>query len=221
MYVRLKFKKEGPIKFIGHLDLMRTFQKLFRRAELPMAYSEGFNPHPIFSFATALAVGVSSEGEYLDLRLAKPMLIETLVEKLNEHAPQGIVFIKGAIMDDKTPKAMGIIAAAKYQITCHETMFNQESIHSLLEAKEVLIEKTSKKGKNIEFDIRPGIYNLQILGNVLTMTIATGSDYNIRPEMLLEVLCNKANMTYDRGNYYFHRLELFERVEDNLQPLLP
>ncbi|MBQ7145485.1 MAG: DUF2344 domain-containing protein [Lachnospiraceae bacterium] len=72
MIIRVKFGKEGALRFIGHLDVLRTFQKIFRRADIPMAYSQGFSPHPIMSFALPLGLGLSSEGEYLDAEIVWP-----------------------------------------------------------------------------------------------------------------------------------------------------
>ena len=72
MIIRVRFGKEGALRFIGHLDVLRTFQKIFRRADIPMAYSQGFSPHPIMSFALPLGLGLSSEGEYLDAEIVWP-----------------------------------------------------------------------------------------------------------------------------------------------------
>ena len=69
MIIRVRFGKEGALRFIGHLDVLRTFQKIFRRAEIPMVYSQGYSPHPIMSFALPLGLGLSSEGEYLDAEI--------------------------------------------------------------------------------------------------------------------------------------------------------
>ena len=67
MKIRIKFTKTGNMRFIGHLDILRYFQKLLRRAEVDVKYSEGFSPHPVMSFAQPLGLGDTSEGEYLDL----------------------------------------------------------------------------------------------------------------------------------------------------------
>ena len=74
MKVRIKFTKEGPMKFVGHLDTMRYFQKAIRRAELPIAFSGGYSPHMIMSFANPLGIGITSEGEYFDIELKEPSL---------------------------------------------------------------------------------------------------------------------------------------------------
>ena len=73
MRLAVVFTKEAPVRFVSHLDVQRLFQRAFRRAKLPLAYSQGFNPHPLVSFATALSVGMTSRGEYLDVTLAEEL----------------------------------------------------------------------------------------------------------------------------------------------------
>ena len=90
MKVRIKFAKQGAMKFIGHLDIMRYFQKAVKRAGLDAAYSEGFSPHMIMSFAAPLGVGVTSEGEYFDLELKTPMPSKEAVERLNQVMVEGM-----------------------------------------------------------------------------------------------------------------------------------
>ena len=82
MNIRVRFGKEGGLRFIGHLDVLRSFQKIFRRAGLPMAYSQGFSPHPIMSFALPLGLGLSSEGEYLDAELREELPVEQILTAL-------------------------------------------------------------------------------------------------------------------------------------------
>jgi len=219
MYVRLKFRKEGPIRFIGHLDLMRTFQKLFVRANIPVAYSEGYNPHQIFSFAAALAVGVSSQGEYMDLRLAEEMSLSSLIDQMNTYAPMGIHIEAGIIICKKEPKAMAALRAADYTITLLEPTITAHTLKQLMAMEEVLIKKKTKKGKMNDFDLRPGILHLSLNASLLEMRLATGSQLNIRPEMVLEVLMRLEKKPYKRGNFVFHRKELFQELE-GLQPLL-
>lgn len=83
MKARLRFNKMGSMMYIGHLDLMRYFQKLFRRCGLDVSYSKGFNPHQIMSFASPLGLGLTSIGEYLDLSL-EPLIIMDLTVKNQE-----------------------------------------------------------------------------------------------------------------------------------------
>lgn len=213
MIARLKFCKEGPIKFVGHLDLMRTFQKLFMRAGIPVAYSEGFNPHQIFSFATALAVGVSSEGEYIDLRLEEAMPMTELIAVINTHAPRGIKVVEGVELLPKEPKAMAVIVAARYTVTMNGTLITQEMIDAVKAMASVTVKKKSKKGKINDLDIRPGILELDLKDKVLSMLISTGSQFNVKPEMLLEKICALNELTFVRGDFNIHRVELYQENE--------
>ena len=85
MKVRIKFTKEGPMKFVGHLDTMRYFQKAIRRAELPIAFSGGYSPHMIMSFAAPLGVGVTSTGEYFDMELTATIPTDEICQRLNSE----------------------------------------------------------------------------------------------------------------------------------------
>ena len=98
MKIRVKFKKHGPVRFIGHLDVMRFFQKAIRRAELDIAYTSGYSPHQIMSFAAPLGVGLESNGEYMDIELNTVTSSEDMIERWNNNVPKdGIVFILGDI----------------------------------------------------------------------------------------------------------------------------
>lgn len=219
MNVRMKFKKEGPIRFIGHLDLMRTFQKLFMRSGIPVAYSEGFNPHQIFSFATALAVGVSSEGEYIDLRLKEEVPVEVLIQVINAHAPRGIEMTDGVVLQAKEPKAMAALAAGRYMIRMNGTKVTQAMVDALMNSEEIMVQKKNKKGKIKDLDLKSGIYELKVEDDTIEMLIATGSAFNIKPELLLQKLYEVNELTFDRSEFDFHRVELYHE-NDGLKSLL-
>ena len=90
MKARIKFRKYGSLRFIGHLDVMRYFQKVMRRSEIPIAFTGGYSPHMIMSFAQPLGVGVTSDGEYLDIQLTAPVASERAVAKMNAVMAEGI-----------------------------------------------------------------------------------------------------------------------------------
>lgn len=219
MRLRLKFRKEGPIRFVGHLDLMRTIQKTFRRAGIPIAYSEGFNPHQVFSFATALAVGVTSEAEYMDLKLTEDVHPEVIKVAVNAVAPPGITILEGVVLDQKEPKAMAALAAAKYQVRQISPQITETMVQGLLDQGQAIVQKKNKKGKINDFDIRPGIHELTLNGDQITMLIATGSQLNIKPEMVLSYMLNQAELEFQRSNYVFHREELYHN-KDGLKSLI-
>ena len=89
MKIRMKFSKQGPLKFIGHLDIMRYFQKVMRRADVDIRYSEGFSPHQIMSFASPLGVGILSNGEYVDIEVNSTKDSKTMIEQINRENAEG------------------------------------------------------------------------------------------------------------------------------------
>ena len=90
MKARIKFKKYGVMRFIGHLDVMRFFQKLMRRADIPIAFTGGYSPHMIMSFASPLGIGLTSDGEYMDIELTAPIDSAQAVERMNAECVEGI-----------------------------------------------------------------------------------------------------------------------------------
>lgn len=118
----IKYTKESNIKFISHLDIMRTIQKVVRRAELPVKYSQGFNPHMALSIAQPLGVGVYSSGEYMDLILVEEMDVQEIIDRLNEKSASGIKFMTATQIpptepnEKKMPQAMAMIDACRYTI---------------------------------------------------------------------------------------------------------
>ena len=162
MKVRIKFAKQGAMKFIGHLDIMRYFQKAVKRAGLDAAYSEGFSPHMIMSFAAPLGVGVTSEGEYFDLELKTPMPSKEAVERLNQVMVEGMeVLSVREVPEGKKGKAMSLVAAADYLVSFREGMEPgenwKEKVPAFMEQQEIRILKKTKKNEK-EVDIKPYIY---------------------------------------------------------------
>ena len=90
---RIKFRKYGVMKFIGHLDIMRYFQKAMRRAEIPIAFTGGYSPHMVMSFANPLGVGLTSDGEYFDIELSESVDFAQAVRRLNEVMVEGMEIV--------------------------------------------------------------------------------------------------------------------------------
>ena len=124
---RIKFRKYGVMRFIGHLDVMRFFQKAMRRAGIPIAFTGGYSPHMIMSFAQPLGVGVTSDGEYLDIELGEEIDFIKAVEQLNEVMVEGMEVVDLVrIPDDKKSSGMTIVAAASYRVTLLESAKSAE-----------------------------------------------------------------------------------------------
>lgn len=127
MKIRIKFKKYGPLRFIGHLDVMRFFQKAIRRAGIDVTYTTGFSPHQVMSFAAPLGVGLSSNGEYMDIQvnsLPAPRdgmtSCQVLVEQLNHASVKGLDVISVRILPEDAGNAMASVAAASYTVRFRE-----------------------------------------------------------------------------------------------------
>lgn len=184
------------------------------RGNVPIAYSEGFNPHQVFSFAAALSVGVTSEAEYMDLKLTKTVDINELITLINDVAPTGIHMVSGVALPEKEPKAMAALSASSYIITSNTSYtFNETSIKELLANETLIIQKKNKKGKIKDVDIRPGIYDMKVIDGKLHTTLATGSVFNIKPEQLLQVLLEKNDHPFDKNDFGYHRTEMYQNNE--------
>lgn len=195
MKVRIKFKKNGVMKFVGHLDLMRFFQKLLRRAHIPVALTKGFSPHMIMSFASPLGIGQESDGEYVDLELTAPVSTDDALSRLNAHSVPGIVITDfRRISDDKKMTAMTILEAASYTffIKNGDKTMTREDLIPLVEtfnhAETLLIEKKTKRSLAVK-DIRPLVYEMSVNDDgSLYVMCAAGSRENIKPELIAKAL---------------------------------
>lgn len=169
MRVRIKFQKYGAMKFIGHLDLMRYFQKAFRRAEIAIEYSKGFSPHQLMSFASPLGVGITSDGEYLDAQLLVCDAPEVMIDRLNKVMTEGVTITEFTILpeigeNEKKVTSMSMVAMADYQLSLKDdyaapagiTSIDELKTHflSFYAQKTIVMNKKTKKSET-EMDIKP------------------------------------------------------------------
>ncbi|MDY5845037.1 MAG: TIGR03936 family radical SAM-associated protein [Bariatricus sp.] len=215
MKARIKFRKNGVMKFIGHLDVMRYFQKAIRRAEIPIAFTGGYSPHMIMSFANPLGVGLTSDGEYFDIELTEPISSKEAIRRLNEQMVEGMEvtsFVE--IPDDKKSKGMSIVAAAEYLSGVKKGQFPQgwqEELTKFYARDEIIVLKKTKKSEQ-EVNIRPIIYELYPKDDSIFMRVAAGSVQNLKPEPVLEAFLaflNEQGKQADGIEFYHHRLETF------------
>ena len=147
------------MKFVGHLDIMRYFQKAMRRAEVDIAYSEGFSPHQKMSFAAPLGLGLTSEGEYMDIEVHQSKSSKEMVQALNEVMVDGIEILSFKKLSDSSQNAMASLVAADYRLTLRkEEPFKQreklfQEIETFLNQESIPIMKKTKKGEK-EIDLK-------------------------------------------------------------------
>ena len=199
MKIRIKFRKTGIMKFIGHLDVLRYFQKAIRRADVEICYSGGFSPHQIMSFAAPLGVGITSNGEYVDIEVHSTGTTAEMLERLNAVMAEGFEIAEYKLLPDTAANAMSSVAAADYTLTFRPGYEPEEEsaeewfkkLTAFFDQPQVMVLKKTKKGEK-EMDLKPLIYDLGVIaGNdaaqsQLFMKISTGSASNIKPELLLD-----------------------------------
>lgn len=227
MKIRIKFEKHGNIKYIGHLDLMRFFQKMFRRAELDISYSKGFNPHPVMSFASPLGVGMESVGEYLDVEMNSSLEPEEAIRVCNAASVDGVCLTEYVILPDDAKKSMALVSAADYRYVWKEDIpdadrqaFWQEKLCEYLAQDSIIVTKKTKKSEQ-EIDIRPAIYRMEWISETpgFFMQVSAGSVLNIKPELLLGDFFSFAGETFDPYAFERWRIEMYTGPKEQLVPL--
>ena len=152
MKARIKFKKYGALRFIGHLDVMRFFQKAIRRAHIPIAYTGGYSPHMIMSFANPLGIGITSEGEYFDIELKESISSAEAVSRLNAVMVEGIEVLSfRQIAEEKKMTGMAIVAAADYLLDLVPGTLPDDwetQMDAFLAQSEIRILKQTKRSEN-------------------------------------------------------------------------
>ena len=224
---RLKFSKNGPIRYVGHLDVMRYFQKANRRAGLPMRYSEGYSPHQIMSFALPLSVGATSDGEYLDMSLTEELPAQEIVDRLNEVMNEGIEARAAVLLPEHAPKAMTVIAAAKYRITLRDPFLPcdreayAEKLRAFLDSDRILTKKKTKKGTQ-DVDLKPLIHEASVADDgTLTAILHAGSKDHVKPALLYEAFHTANGWTSEPNMLIVHRIDLYEQKGEEIVPLIP
>ena len=241
MKIRIKFAKYGSMKFIGHLDVMRFFQKSIRRADIDIKYSAGFSPHQIMSFAAPLGVGIESTGEYLDIEVNSITSPIEMKDALNKVMVDGMEILAVTVLPDDSKNAMASVAAAEYWITCHLDNTVKSSLKNITiddlkkklsdfyQSEHIFVTKTTKKSV-IELDLKPGIYSLDVLSPqddsvsandsfVITMLVNASSSGNIKPSMVLDAFCDYAQISLHPSSYQITRVDTYTNLaKDGEEP---
>ncbi len=228
--LRIKFSKHGNIRFIGHLDVMRYFQKTIRRAGIDVAYTGGFSPHQIMSFAQPLGVGLESNGEYMDIEVNSLTSCEDVKERLNRASISDIRVLDVVVLPDGTGNAMASVAAAAYTVRFREGRMprclansdlteRQKMLTQYLAQEQILIQKQGKAGIR-EVDIRPGIYKLvwkSDEADTLEMLVDASSAGNIKPAQVLETMLRRFDETLAENALLITREETYANAGDDRQ----
>ena len=184
----VKFSKSKNVKYISHLDVLRLFQRAVLRAELPIAYSQGYNPHMLIGFACALPVGVTSSAEYMELKLVKEIAEEEILDKFNAVLPVGIAVLSVKVVPDAGPALAAMIRAARYEFVFERMTEELRMLPvRVMKLEQIMIEKKSKKGVKLT-DIRGMVREFSQEGNYLICELTAGNEENLRPDVFWSYL---------------------------------
>lgn len=222
MKVRIKFTKTGYMKFVGHLDTMRYFQKAIRRAELPVAFSGGYSPHMIMSFAAPLGVGTTSLGEYFDMELTETVPTDEIEKRLNAVMVEGVTVCSARQVEDgKASTAMALVAAADYFVAFRpgkEPCGNwQDKLADFLAQKEITVTKKTKRSEKT-VDIRPFIYQMKVCDGGVFMQLASASSNYTKPELVMDTFVRWMGREPQEFSYMIERREVYADAGEDKNP---
>ena len=214
MKIRVRFSKQGQMKFIGHLDMVRYFQKVMRRGEIDVAYSEGFSPHQKMSFAAPLSVGVLSKGEYFDMEVNSTLSTKEAIERINEQNVEGVKVLSYKLLPDNAKNAMAVMSAADYFV--YTDIFTDDDITGFINQDSINVIKKTKKSEK-EVDIKPLIYSIKKEDNGIFIKLAQGSAQNLKPELVVTALENFTQKS--DTSYIYERLDMYCTEDGKLTSL--
>ena len=207
----IQFGKQGRLRFISHLDLQRFMQRALRRTGLPVAYSQGFNPHALLSFASALGMGVSSEAELLEVRFAEPVAEQTILEAMRAALPPEMPVYRVRAVDDRSPSLMATVYCADYRMTLtgEGAKAIADAVPGYLEKAEVMAVRKSKSGEKT-VNIRPSPLELRAEGTedgayALTARLTLTPEDTLKPDVLLGALDRLAGVPEEDYEARIHR----------------
>lgn len=218
---RIKFSKNDNAKYISHLDVMRCFQRAIKRADLPIGYSKGFNPHQLMSFAQPLTLGTTSTGEYGDFEFEQALSAEEIKERLNAVMPVGFGIENAVRLKEKTLNSMASVEGASYTVKFLKGItadMLENGLDGYIAQDEILVVKKTKKSckeANIREDILE-IRNISQDGEAeVFMLLNAGSRHNLKPDSVVESLCDYFGVPFDKFCAAYNRVNLFRLDENN------
>lgn len=230
LIVRVRFTKTGYLRYLSHLDLVRLFTRVFSRSELPVRFTEGFNPHPKFSIGNPLSLGIESLAEYMEIDLDADIDPKDVIIKLNSVLPEGIKLID-AIEAQGGASLSSLIKWSHYEIRIwidNQDKRDQVSVKldSWSKFKNVFIDKKRKKGKNkitTQIDIIPLIGNFNFQGIdeegfiVLSALLKTGEEGNLKPSELIEAMNRELDLGIDLEMTHIKRIDSYIEAAGNME----
>jgi radical SAM-linked protein len=191
MRLRITFGKQGPLRYTGHLDLHRIWERAARRADLPLAYSQGFHPQPKLNLASALPLGFSSRCEILDMRLSTDIPLEGLKERIQSAVPSGLQVMDVQTVDEKLPALQTLVERADYEASLTEPVEPDDLARRVAALLQESTLPRERRGKT--YDLRPLVEDLTVATGpqgepCLHMRLSARAGATGRPEEVLDQL---------------------------------
>lgn len=223
--LRIKFAKEGPVKYIGHLDIMRFFQKAIRRSGIDIKYTGGYSPHQVMSFAQPLGVGDISDAEYLDIEVWNVTSSEEMTASLDAQMVEGLKILDIIKLPKECRNAMSSVETASYELYIKDEyedtsslICNPKTVDLLLSKDSITVVKPGKKGKEDTIkEIRDGILKIEVMeNNHFKMLLNASSSGNIKPDYVISSLYKVADSEdkYDPDAWQIKRLDLYTLIDE-------
>ncbi|MBQ8654236.1 MAG: DUF2344 domain-containing protein [Clostridia bacterium] len=213
------FEKSERLRHIGHLDIQRTMQRALRRSGLPVKYSQGFNPHILVTFASALSTGAIGRREIMDVTMAEDVTPEAFVSAMNGALPPDMQISCAKTMDDRHPSLTSMLYAAEFEIRIMDEDAAQRMIASLdsfMAQEQIITLRKSKSGMK-EVDMKPLVYSVQGEGATLRAVLSQAEGSSCKPDMLVNALC--AFLSMDTPRVIVTRSMLMGQDEGRMVPL--
>lgn len=193
--LRLIFAKKKQIKYIGHLDLVLAWERTLRRAQIPLAYSKGFNPQPKIQVASSLPLGTTGSAEIMDIVTTQLVEPGAALECIRPALPEGIELHSVESIPLKAPTLQHLLRQAEYRVTLETDLSAEElarRIEALLNAEKI-VQTRQRKKQSEEIDLRPWLHELELesVGEgeaCLSMRLTAGQFGHLRPEEVLKAL---------------------------------
>ena len=220
MRAMIRFGKQPRLRFISHLDLQRFFQRAVNRTGLPIAYSQGFNPHPVMSFGSALALGWTSEYEVIDIKLSAPMGRKRTEDAIRAALPEDLPVLEVRMVDDRHPAPMSLVRMSDYRILPQGENVAEilAQIPSFLSLENVPTVKKTKSGEK-EINARPLVVEIKPFEDGFDTRLMLTEQHSIKPELLIGLLSEMAGVEAPEAR--IHRMMLLGEDENGvLKPLM-
>ncbi len=225
------FARKEPLAYISHLDLMRLFLRALRRSNLPLAYSQGYNPHPRLTLALPLPLGVTASAELGEIYFAEPVGSEKFIKTLGQQLPEALELLGASSVGPEMPALASIVSAAHYRAVLNnrehkvERQVLQQALDNLMGKEEIILERRNKKKKLVKTNVRPYIFEMTAREAEnkpveFGMLLKAGSSGGVSPFFIIEQLqLEMGSQSFVDQNWLVHRERLYAEQNGILQPL--